>query len=493
MSTCFVVMGFKTKTDLATGRILDLDASYQFLIKPAVESCGMKCIRADEIPHSGVIDLPMYQQLLEADLVIADISTANPNALYELGVRHALRPRATIVIAEDKFAAYPFDLNHIVIRSYTHLGTDIGFGEVKRFTTVLTTAIKAWQEASTSNASNSLDPDSPVYTFLKDLKPPKLTVTAEAVNRAIQRSDEANVDVDKSAKPESVIPDDTLAMIIAEGEMAISEGGFQSAKRLFGQAIQRSRPTEAAKPGEISHVGDPYLIHRLVLATYKAKKPDSITALREALKLLGQLNLPETNDPETLGLAGAIEKRLFEENQGIEHLELAIDYYRRGYVLKHDHYNGINLAFLLDLRASTDADPTSAEKIADHVEASRIRRDVLKICSNVIQDLQQKEKELELLPESDSKRADVDNQLYWVLATQAEAYFGLGEFQKCQITKGTETEVSQTADWKQRYTVAKDESAKLQRPDWMHDATNAQIQKLEMLINAHADLFQKLA
>ena len=488
MSTCFVVMGFKTKTDLATGRILDLDATYQYLIKPAVESCGMKCIRADEIVHSGVIDLPMYQQLLEADLVIADVSTANPNALYELGIRHALRPRATIVIAEDKFAAYPFDLNHIVIRSYTHLGTDIGFGEVKRFTNVLATAIKAWQVAHASDAAKSLDPDSPVYTFLKDLKPPQLKVTAEAVTRAIERSEEENVVADKSA-----IPDETLAMIIAEGEMAIAEGGFQSAKRLFGQAIQRSRPSGAAKAGEISHVGDPYLIHRLVLATYKAKKPDSITALREALNLLGQLNLPETNDPETLGLAGAIEKRLFEEKQGIEHLELAIDYYRRGYVLKHDHYNGINLAYLLDLRTGTDADPTAAEKIADHVEASRIRHDVLKICSSVIQDLQQKKKELATLPDSDSIRTDVDNRLYWVFATQAEAYFGLGEIQKGQLVRESATKESQPADWKQHYTVAINEASQLHRPDWMHDATKAQIEKLGVLINAHVDLFQKLA
>jgi MAP3K TRAFs-binding domain len=493
MLTCFVVMGFKTKTDLATGRILDLDATYQCLIKPAVESCGMKCIRADEIVHRGVIDLPMYQQLLEADLVIADVSTANPNALYELGVRHALRPHATIVIAEDKFAAYPFDLNHIVIRSYTHLGTDIGFSEVKRFTTVLTTAIKGWQEAHASDTAKPHDADSPVYTFLKDLKPPKLTVTPEAVNRAIQRGEDENVAADSSAKPESALPDETLAMIIAEGEMAISEGGFQSAKRLFAQAIQRSRPPGSSKPGEISHIGDPYLIHRLVLATYKAKKPDAVTALREALGLLAQLNLPETNDPETLGLAGAIEKRLFEEKQGMEHLELAIDYYRRGYVLKNDHYNGINLAYLLDLRAGTDADPTAAEKIADHVEASRIRRNVLKICSSVIQDLQQKKKELATLPDSDSSRTDVDNRLYWVLATQAEAYFGLGEFQKCHAAGESATEGIQPDEWKQHYTIAINESSQLHRPDWMHDATNAQIEKLGVLINSHVDLFQKLA
>ncbi|MBL7712380.1 MAG: hypothetical protein JNL13_07955, partial [Chitinophagaceae bacterium] len=126
---CFVVMGFGTKTDFATGRKLDLDYSYNALIKPVVEQKGMTCIRADEIKHSGTIDVPMYQQLLNADVVIADLSTSNANAFYELGVRHALRPHTTIVIAEQQLA-YPFDLNHILISKYNHLGLNIDYYEV---------------------------------------------------------------------------------------------------------------------------------------------------------------------------------------------------------------------------------------------------------------------------------------------------------------------------------------------------------------------------
>src|SRR6266853_1648935 len=125
--TCFVVMGFGKKTDFETGRVLDLDQSYHNLIKPAVEATGLKCIRADEIVHSGLIDVPMYEQLLKADVVVADVSTSNRNALYELGVRHALRPYTTIIVAEELMMKSPtFDLSHIVIRKYRHLGEDIG-------------------------------------------------------------------------------------------------------------------------------------------------------------------------------------------------------------------------------------------------------------------------------------------------------------------------------------------------------------------------------
>jgi hypothetical protein len=117
---CFVLMGFGVKVDYKSNRTLDLDKTYK-IIKRAVEGAGLECIRADDIVHSGVIDKPMYENLLEADVAIADLSTSNENAIYELGVRHALKPRTTIVIAEKQFK-FPFDLGHIVIRHYEHLG-----------------------------------------------------------------------------------------------------------------------------------------------------------------------------------------------------------------------------------------------------------------------------------------------------------------------------------------------------------------------------------
>ena len=106
-------MGFGKKTDFESGRTLDLDQSYRNMIKPAVEAAGLKCVRADEIVHSGLIDQPMYEQLLSADVVVTDLSTSNKNAFYELGVRHALRPYTTVVIAEDGIKAFPFDVNHV--------------------------------------------------------------------------------------------------------------------------------------------------------------------------------------------------------------------------------------------------------------------------------------------------------------------------------------------------------------------------------------------
>ena len=171
---CFVLMGFGEKTDFKTNRKLDLDKTYR-IIRDAVEEAGFECIRADDIVHTGVIDKPMYEQLLNADVAIADLSTSNENAIYELGVRHALRPHTTIVLAEDQFK-FPFDLNHLLIRSYVHLGVGIEYSEAERLKDEIMTALHVITEKQ--------DVDSPVYTFLPQLQPPSLE---EAVRTAARR------------------------------------------------------------------------------------------------------------------------------------------------------------------------------------------------------------------------------------------------------------------------------------------------------------------
>ena len=106
--TCFVIIGFGPKVDHETGRTLDLDKTFTKLIQPVFTDLNFDCFRAKEIRHTGIIDFPMYEWIYKADIVVADISTLNANAIYELGVRHALRPYTTIVISENQLK-YPFE------------------------------------------------------------------------------------------------------------------------------------------------------------------------------------------------------------------------------------------------------------------------------------------------------------------------------------------------------------------------------------------------
>ena len=101
-----------------------------------------------------------------SDLVVADISTGNVNAVYELGVRHALRPHTTIIMIEDK-AAFSFDLNHVATFTYTHLGEDIGSREAEEKKAALTSLIAEIMRAPKR--------DSPVYEFLRGLREPSMS------------------------------------------------------------------------------------------------------------------------------------------------------------------------------------------------------------------------------------------------------------------------------------------------------------------------------
>src|SRR5699024_5987333 len=118
-----------------------------------------------------------------------------------------------------------------------------------------------------------------------------------------------------------------------------------------------------------------YIVQRLALATYKSKYPNHLEALNLALELVKQLNLQTTTDTETLGIAGAIYKRIWEETSNKEKLNKAIYYYEKGFYLRNDYYNGINLAYLLNIRSSHQT--SLNEAIADYVFANRVRKKII--------------------------------------------------------------------------------------------------------------------
>lgn len=107
----FVVMPFGRKQG-AEGRWYDFNAIYSDLIKPALEAAGFESFRADEESVSGDILTDMFQELLLADLVIADLSIDNANVFYELGVRHAMRKRGLVHIQSGR-AYMPFDIFNV--------------------------------------------------------------------------------------------------------------------------------------------------------------------------------------------------------------------------------------------------------------------------------------------------------------------------------------------------------------------------------------------
>ncbi|MCI0550344.1 MAG: DUF4071 domain-containing protein [Anaerolineae bacterium] len=107
----FVVMPFGKKKG-GDGSIYDFNAIYTQLIKPTLEGAGFESFRADEESTSGDILTDMFQELLLADLVLADMSIDNANVFYELGIRHAFRKRGVVHIQAGR-AYMPFDIFNV--------------------------------------------------------------------------------------------------------------------------------------------------------------------------------------------------------------------------------------------------------------------------------------------------------------------------------------------------------------------------------------------
>ena len=59
------------------------------VVRPVFEAAGFKVVRADEIAKTGIISQQVFEHLAKAEICVADLSFHNPNAFYELGVRHA--------------------------------------------------------------------------------------------------------------------------------------------------------------------------------------------------------------------------------------------------------------------------------------------------------------------------------------------------------------------------------------------------------------------
>jgi tetratricopeptide (TPR) repeat protein len=369
-------MGFGKKTDPSTGKTLDLDQTYKNIIRPSVISAGYECVRADEIQESGIIDKSMYALLIQAELVIADISTYNPNAIYELGVRHAVKPFSTIILKE-KEGKIPFDLDHTRIFQYSHAGEDIGTDEAKRCQNELENLIRA--------ISGSQKIDSPLYEFIKDINPPKL------------HPDEYALIVKDLAEREKHI-----FAIVETAKKYMEDGDLLAAATTWGKA---------SKMVSSEH----YFVQQRALCIYKSKHPSPNTALVDALAIIRTLEPDgDTTDPETLGITGAIYKNLWLLESDIEYINRAIHYYGKCFKIRNDYYTGENYAHCLNLKEVIESDPE--EKTYLRVEARKTRKSIISRLEN--------ESQLEDFMSRPDKK--------WVYASLSQCYFGMGDMNSAE-------------------------------------------------------------
>lgn len=103
---CFVMMPFRPEFDLV----------YSEIIRPAASALGLTVIRADEMFSPGAITEQIRVAIQQSRICIADVSSPNPNVLYEIGIAHTLA-KPTLLIARD-ITDVPFDLRALRIIIY---------------------------------------------------------------------------------------------------------------------------------------------------------------------------------------------------------------------------------------------------------------------------------------------------------------------------------------------------------------------------------------
>lgn len=365
-------MGFGKKTDFSSGRTLDLDMTYNNIIKPSVKKAGYECARADEIKDSGIIDKSMYALLIQADLVIADISTYNPNAIYELGIRHAVRPYSTIIMKERE-GKIPFDIDHTRIFQYSHMDEDIGVTEAKRCQMELISLI--------DNLTKHQEVDSPFYEYIRGISPPILP--KEEYKSIIRELSER---------------ESHIFALVERAKELMSDNDFIQAQKYWGKACEKAE-------------SEPYFIQQKALCVYKSKFPSEKIALMDALRIINELD-PDgnTNDPETLGITGSIYKRLWLLDQEEPFLERAINYYGKCYKLRNDYYTGENYALCSDFMSKMKKD--QKEQIYYSIEAKKTREKIISDLTKVIQ----------------ADEFGQRNDKKWVFATLSNCYYALGSF-----------------------------------------------------------------
>ena len=105
--TCFVMQPFAAP----------LGDYYEKIFKPAIEKAGLQSVRADaEIFGTGKIIDQVWRGINAAKVLVAELTTRNPNVFYELGLAHALQKPVVLVSSNE--ADVPFDLHHIRVIYY---------------------------------------------------------------------------------------------------------------------------------------------------------------------------------------------------------------------------------------------------------------------------------------------------------------------------------------------------------------------------------------
>ena len=373
---CFVLMPFGSKPDPAGGPDIDFNRIYEKAIKPGIQAADMFPVRADEEKLGGIIHKAMFERLLICEFAVADLTTGNANVMYELGIRHAARPRTTLTIFAES-SPLPFDVKPLRTQPY-RLGAanefpDDSAEELRQCVTGHLSELKAPAVAQTFA-------DSPLFQLISRWNPQPLTAdradgfsqdkvkATEELKARLRRIGRTGADTSQR---------DSLLGELAEIQRDVLAAGDAVDVGVFAELMLAHRALEdwsgmvevfEAMPEALQQQTP---IQQQLAFAYNRRAEDTKQAddkrraqdRAAALDILQQLEDSHGPNPETSGLLGRIYKSQWltavqaqDARRSRQFLAKAVDAYRRGFEADwREIYPGVNAVTLLDVQGDKDA------------------------------------------------------------------------------------------------------------------------------------------
>jgi tetratricopeptide (TPR) repeat protein len=339
---CFVLMPLGQKPS-PSGRLIDFDAVYQELIAPAIAAARLEPLRADEEMTGGIIHKPMFEQLILCEYAVADLTTANANVFYELGLRHAVRPASTLLLFAKDASQLPFDVALLRALPYA-LGPDGKPANSKADKTALADRLREARKAAA---------DSPVYQLVEgfpDIQRLKTDVFRERVQYSEALKKKLATAREQGAEAVRTVEQ-------ALGNIADAEAGVVIDLFLSYRSVKAWQDMINLVPKMASPLAATVMVQeQLGLALNRAGRGD------EAEQVLLDLIARRGPSSETYGILGRVYKDRWEAAvksgdtflaQGL--LSKAIDAYLKGFEADwRDAYPGINAITLMELKEPPD-------------------------------------------------------------------------------------------------------------------------------------------
>lgn len=361
----FVAMPFGTKPG-RDGKNIDFNRVYAEYIKPALETAGLEPFRADEETRAGDIRVDMFQELLVADLVIADLTIDNPNVWYEVGVRHALRARGVILVFGQATTAFDLYTDRKLRYQITDGAPDPATVEAdkNRLVDMIRATMESWHGRKVS----------PVYSLMPNLQEPDWkSLRIGDVREFWELHDAWASRIDLARKDGRigdllVLADESpVAAFRADAWLKAGES-LRKAGRFKFALEQLERGLEVA-PTALRALRE----KGICLQRFAVERVPGFT-LERARDHYDKVLLQYPDDPETWALLGRVDKDAWTSAWREKHkprermredaayeealLRAAIESYAKGYRRNPGHYySGINALTLMHLYHDLMGDP----------------------------------------------------------------------------------------------------------------------------------------